>query len=264
MTKTRTYLRTASFDHGKYRLRHLLRGGEQDGLWLDDQASPPAWITHRRLRHDPRLDQQVSYSVAGITTLRFIGAPDPDRATRSDEYTAFVEDAPIGVPLSQTGNLNEEETAVLGTALCDLIVRWAAACGGSVISGLRPETIFLVGMPGERRFSVAAPRSYYLLSDMGRYGHELVPYVDPPTLASFYSLQDGLFVVALNLWIAHTGIHPYQLPGDTIENHMSNDRRSTFPFASRLGTLLERVLVADAAKRPSIDEFREELSRLAR
>jgi len=255
-----------TFDVGRYRFTRLLRGTRHNGLWLDDAATPrPVWIIYRRLRKKPELEALLRYSAPGIAPLLFLGPPDQGDDELKREHTAFIEEAPSGVHLGEAGRLTTAEVVALGISLCDLIVAWAAACNGEITRGLRPETIFVTGEPGSRRFSAAAPRAYFLLGGDGAYGGQPCDSFDPPAASVFQlSPEDGLFTVALTLWFATTGVHPYSVAGDAIENNIWKDRRLAFTGDGDLGELLEQVLVADPQRRLGVAAFRAGLVALGR
>ena len=255
-----------TFDGGRYRLLTLLRGTSMDGLWLDDQASPrPAWIIYRRLRARPELKTLVDYTTPGLQPLLYFGPPDQGDSEFRREHTAVIEVAPGGTSLADAGHLAVEETVELGIALCDLVSAWAAAAGGEITRGLRPETIFMTGPAGRRRFSVATPRAAFLLESDGNYGGRAAPTFEPPAMSgAVFSLEDGLFTVALLLWFASTQTHPYVVQGHAVYNNIWNDRRLPFPGAAGLGKVLEAALVADPAGRIGVDAFRAALLELVR
>lgn len=67
------------------------------------------------------------------------------------------------------------------------------------------------------------------------------------------------------LGFALLGEHPYKLPDHpSIDDNIWEDRRCPFSGPPAIGRLLEKVLVADIDQRMKTDEFKDELTRLAR
>jgi hypothetical protein len=251
-------------DRGRYRLVTLLRGSPSDGLWLAEApASGYVLVTLRRIRFTRELDALLRYSAPGISAPRYIGPPDlfdEDGADIQQQHTAVVDDEPAGVELASAGRLSVRDTAALGIGLCDALVGWAAACGGTITRGLRPETVFVADDAGGRRFTGAIPRTFFLLGNDGMNPPFPRVSFDPPAPSAFeLSPSDGLFTVAMILWFASTGVHPYAIAGTSVEDNVWEDRRVEFVGPEPLGDVLRAALVADPDARIAIDRFREQL-----
>ena len=188
---------------GRYRLESLLRGAPQEGLWKASSvalAGRPTIVTLRRLRYSKELDALLRYSGPGIAAPLFIGPPDlfdEDGEEVRDRHTCMVDEQPTGADLANAGQLSADETVALGVSLCDAIIGWAATHEGTVTRGLRPETIFLAGGEGQRRFSGATPRPFFLLGNEGPVPAYPRLSFDPPAASMFeYPPSDALFTVA--------------------------------------------------------------------
>jgi hypothetical protein len=256
---------------GRYRLDSLLRGTRYHGLWRASQlgSEPGAvLVTFRHLRYTPALGTLLRFSAPGIPAPLYFGMPDQSGDLGSDrqrEYFCVVDEQPSGTDLESAGRLTVEETAKLGISLCETITGWAAALDGFVTRGLRPDTIFVTGSAGERRFSGATPRTFFLLGDDGYAS----PYprlgFDPPADSIFqFSMSDALFTVAMILWYVSTGAHPYRIPGTDLDQNVWTDRRVPFVGPQALGATLESALIAEPGNRISIDMFRTRLVDIVR
>ncbi len=243
-----------------------------NGLWRGERRHPTRreviFAFRSSLRRTDELDELLQYDVPGLAPLFFIGPPDgykcPDWRRLQGGELVVIEARPEGAHLLEAGRLSRNEIVRLGLGLCDTILAWSVQA--RITGGLRPETVYVVGSPGKRRFAGAIPRSFFILGNSERcaaFSHE--PY-DPPIGAYFADLavDDEVFVVALLLWFALLGEHAYAVPGHpSLDNNMWDDIRLPFTGPSELGRLLEAVLVADADRRMKAGEFREELARLA-
>jgi hypothetical protein len=258
-------------DGGRYRLDSLLRGSLHQGLWRASRLSSEpgtVLVTFRHLRYKPRLAALLCFSAPGIPAPLYLGVPDAfgdDGSEVQQEHFCVVDEQPSGIDLASAGRLTLEEAAALGISLCDVISGWASALDGTVTRGLRPETIFVTGSAGKRRFSGATPRPFFLLGN----DDMISPYprlsFDPPAASTFeFSVSDALFTVAMILWYAFTGTHPYLTPGTDLERNIWTDHRVPFVGPQVLGDVLESSLIAEPDSRVSIDVFRTRLVDIVR
>lgn len=252
---------------GRYRLTTLLRGEQSEGLWVatDREHGSDVWVTFRNIPATQPLLDKLTFSAKGVAAPLYVGAPDPYRPGDDHVPRAFlviVDEIPNGQALAEAGRLEVREAIRLGLDLCEVITEWAAARGGYVLNGLRPETVFVIGEAGARRFSAATPRPYYILSDESPYGSYPYPPYRPPSGDWDPSPHDALFVVALLIWYAVTGIHPYVIPNSDMRVNQWHDTRLPFEGPAALGELLERALIADLALRISVVDFRAGLEKL--
>ncbi len=73
-----------------------------------------------------------------------------------------------------------------------------------------------------------------------------------------------LFSAALTLWTGFTGAHPYRVtPHDVDEDVIAADDHGPFAGPVELGRILEPILRADPATRPSITQVDDQLRHLA-
>jgi hypothetical protein len=267
-----SYPKGATLDSGRYVLDTLIAGAPTAGIWsgrsLQELETTSVLITLRKVVYGNDLDGLLRFAAPGISPLVFIGSPDgytpPTRKTNLGWDVAVVEEKPDGDHLGASGRLSPEDVVRLGLGLCDLTSAWA--CRGTVIRGLRPETVYVCGQPGERRFAGAVPRSGFLLADDTMYSAFPANHYDPPAhdIWTHLTAKDLLFTVGMILWFALLGEHPYDVKGDSVTNNTWSGRRRPFTGPEELGVLLDMVLMADAEKRLSPDELRERLVRLAR
>jgi len=253
--------------NGRYRLTKLLRGVEPDGLWLatDGELGIDVWVTLRNARPKQVLVDKLTFSAYGVAPPLYVGPPDAYRLGDDHVPSAFVaviDKIPEGRSIAEVGRLDVREALQLGIDLCDVITDWAAARGGYVLHGLRPETVFVSETTGTRRFTGATPRPYYMLGDEPPYGAYPYPSFTTPTDDPEPAPHDALFVVALLIWYAVTGIHPYVIPDTNMRSNQWEDKRLPFDGPQPLGQLLERALVADPALRISVADFKSGLAAL--
>lgn len=222
-----------------------------------------------------QLDELLRYDVPGISPLAFLGYPDkgpsPQTARELAELhrenvwpaAALAEVRPVGATLSETEPLTTREVILLGVALCDTILEWAARRPFLSV-GLRPETVYVTGPIGQRVYSGATPRVAFLVGDSPEEATFSYDMYEPPAASrQEITVDDAGFIVACILWFALLHENPYKVPGAPEESNVWNDRRLPFTGPSDLGHVLEAVLVADAQKRMKASRFREELLRLA-
>ena len=251
--------------NGRFRFRKLIRGRYIDGLWLaiDEQRDRDVWVTIRYARHTPGRTQRLDFQAFGIAAPLYIGPPDlytpEDEGAR--EHVCVVDEIPAGVELASVGRLAPSAAIQLGRDLCEVVATWAAVADGYILRGLRPETIFV--SPDNRRFIAATPRPYWLLGNSEFDAYPSISF-DPPTLGPYeIERHDAVFTVALLIWWSVTGIDPYAIPGDSVENNAFYDRRLPFDGPPSLGSVLERALVSDPAKRIDLEQLRAALDELA-
>jgi hypothetical protein len=260
-----TFPEGLSVANGRFRLTSLQRGLPHNGVWFatDTETTNTVITTLRYVRYTEERRRKLSFSAYRISKPLFVGPPDLYQVggeTVRDAHMCVVDEIPAGNELGQVGRIGPLEAAALGVALCDVITTWAASCDGYVLRGLRPETIFMQGVPGARALTGIIPRPYFLLGN--RNSFEAYPDLtfDPPSLDTYeLDSHDGLFTIALLIWYAVTGRHPYEISGTDIENNECHDIRIPFEGPPALGTTLERALLADRRSRISISEFRDSL-----
>lgn len=253
--------------NGRFRLTSLVRGVPPDGLWQssDRESGSDVWVTIRRVRPTPERVKLMTFSAYGIRPPLYVGPPDAytsDDEYGPREYFVIVDEIPIGLSLVEVGRIDAREATELGIDLCNVITDWAAARDGHVLRGLRPETVFMSGAAGARRFTAATPRPYFMLGNEAPYGGYPYPSFDPPSMDSQPSPHDALFTLALIVWYAVTGNHPYDIPQTNMDRNLWEDKRLSFDGPEALGHVLESALVADPASRISIDGFRAALEAL--
>jgi hypothetical protein len=181
------------------------------------------------------------------------------------EHLCVIDEQPSGIDLASAGRLTLAETAELGISLCEAITGWATALGGTVTRGLRPETVFVTGSAGERKFSGATPRPFFLLGNDATSPPYPRLSFDPPAASVFeFTVSDALFTIAMILWYAFTGAHPYLVPGTELSQNIWADRRVPFVGSKALGDILESALIAEPGNRISIDMFRTRLLDIVR
>jgi hypothetical protein len=269
MTDRLEYPYGLAIDNGRYRLDSLLRGIPHEGLWRASRTSDEpgtVLVTLRRLRWSRELDALLRYSAPGVPSPLFIGPPDrfdADGEVVRHEHTCVVDEQPPGLDLASIGRLNLDETLELGTSLCDVILAWAASHGGVITRGLRPETIFMTGTAGQRTYSGATPRPFFLLgNDDTRPPYPRLSF-DPPAPSNFeFSAADALFTVSMILWYSFTCVHPYVIAGTNVDQNVWSDRRVPFMGPEALGSILQAALVADVENRISVEAFRARLADL--
>ena len=269
---TQEYPEGLTIAKGRFQLTRLLRGEDRDGLWLatDREANREVWVTIRRMRPMPHHFKLLTFSAYGIRPPLYVGEPDAYEA--GGEYLeradlVFVDEIPKGQTIADVGRLDMREAAQLGIDLCDVVVDWAAACDGYIYKGLRPETIFVSGATGARRFTGATPRPYLMLGietngfECIRGGYPSPPF-DPPYEELSPAPHDALFTVALLVWYAVTGIHPFDVPGSSTDSNIWAGNRHPYDGPAALGPILDRALVAERTERCSVDEFKAALAAL--
>lgn len=220
-----------------------------DGGWRGRQrGGRDVLVVFRDMRIHPKLEELLRYEVPGLAKLAFFGHPDV-----GDEV-AIAEEEPDGDTLAHVGTLSEFETIQLGIDLCELALAWAARRDELTI-GLRPETVYLAGVAGARRFSGATPRTELLRSG------ETDPFEAPTQGYSSYTADDIGFLVARILWIALLGEDPYKFAGHLNDyDNIWHDRRANWTGPPELGRLLEQVLVVQ--NRLPVTKFRDALREL--
>jgi hypothetical protein len=208
--------------------------------------------------------RKLAFTAHGIHAPEYVGRPDIYFGEDLRDQNFCVVDRMLeGTELSNAGPLDPTEAALLGIELCDLITSWAEINEGFILRGLRPETIFVQGQPGSRRFTGALPRPYFLLGNHNSFCAYPDLEFDPPCLGVFQIiLHDALFTVAMILWYAMTGQHPYVIPKtDTCDNEYY-DKRIAFEGPKPIGAILESALVSDPASRIQVDAFKAALLEL--
>ena len=243
-----------------------------DGLWSGKQLGPsprPVVIAFRWFDISEDLVDLLRREVPGIAPLLYIGSPDGYRRPTDEVHRAWdvaiVEAKPEGHHLGESGRLTAGEVVRLGLGLCDTIQSWASRF--PITQGLRPETVYVTGDHGNRRYSGSTPRAALVLGYGPSYWAFPGETYDPPAANTTIdiALDDALFTVAMILWFALLGEHPYKLPDrPSIDDNIWEDRRRPFTGPPELGRLFDRVLVADIDKRMKTHEFKDELTRLAR
>jgi hypothetical protein len=266
MGKAMTYYpEGVSVGGGRFRLERRLRGWHRDGLWLasDRQRNREVWVTIRRFDCSEVRRRKFTFHALGIAAPLYVGPPDLDREDGEEMRNAhccIVDEIPEGDDLASVGRLSYREAIQLGCDLCDVVADWASA-DGYILRGLRPETIFV--SKGSRRFTGATPRPLFLLGNQNEFdAYPSLSFDPPPWGPNEFDQPDAVFIVALLIWWALTGIHPYVIPGTDTERNELDDRRLPFDGPAPLGDLLERALVADRATRIGLDRFRAELAQL--
>lgn len=123
---------------------------------------------HDYERAQAALDQLLRFESPGVAPLVYLGVPDrrrfviaglPDVAPE----VVMAELRPEGTTLFDAGRLSVGETVRLGIELCDTIFAW----GGPEIFGLHPQTVYVAGELGQRRFAAVTPRVHYLAGGDG-------------------------------------------------------------------------------------------------
>jgi hypothetical protein len=220
-------------------------------------------VTLRRLRYSSELAALLRFSAPGIPLPLYLGMPDQfseDGENVRREHLCVVDDRPPGLDLVTAGQLTLDETIELGVSLCNTVTGWAASRDGVITRGLRPETIFMSGSPGNRTFSGATPRPFFLLGNDGTSPAYPRLSFDPPAASIFeFPVSDAVFTIATILWYAFTGAHPYVVPGGDVTQNVWIDRRAPFAGPQALGQLLEGALIAEPSNRVSVDVFRNRL-----
>ncbi len=260
-----------TFDHGCYRSDKLLRGhllhGVREGVRTPDDH--PVLITVRLHHWDSYPLEGLRLPVPGVAPLLFCGPPDrytpPKVRTVSGTVGAVIESRPAGVPLSEIlGRLDERDIVRIGLGLTAML---AATDPVHPILGIRPETTYIVGEPEGMRLGGVAPRSIRILS----HHHDGIArafthsYEAPELYTTGASAPTtDLFSAALTLWTGFTGAHAYRVtPHDVDEDVIAADDRGPFAGPVELGRILEPILRADPATRPSITQVDDQLRHLA-
>ena len=65
-----------------------------------------------------------------------------------------------------------------------------------------------------------------------------------------------MFTLALVVWWAITGAHPYIIPGTSTDKNLFEDRRIPFDGPRPLGALLEAALVAEVEHRIELEALK--------
>lgn len=255
-------MKPLTFDQGRFRAGKLIAGVSHNGRYAGEQTQPsrrPVLVglldTARSLsRLFAQMEPTFRDHSAGLAPLLFFGRPD--RHPELPNSIAVIEAQPEGVDLKVAGKLDQRELVRVGLGLCDTVL----ASSGKVDHELRPETVFVAGEVGARRYAGATPRAFRLLGNDG--------YASAFSFEA-YDAPDGgdagpaalIYAAALVLWFAATGTHAFGLQTDSNRYH---DRREPFTGPPELGRLLEAVLVADRRARMSASELRDGLAALAR
>lgn len=252
-----------TFDDGKFETLALMRGDPTRGLYLGRRVSDGnpilVSVAHNFWKAD--LVDPIKFDVPGVAPLLHIGPPDGYRRPPYQVATpaGVIELSPSGTPLDRIQRRPSTADLVRWGGGLLAVVR-AAVARRVELRGLRPETTYVVESPSGWSFGGAAPRSVRVLGfhGDGPYGSpfEQHSYEPPePLYRDEFSPTADLFSWALVVWWAHTRRHAYRVtPNNTDDWVMSQDDRPAFPGPAELGRVLERVLIADPAKRPSVDE----------
>lgn len=205
----------------------------------------------------------------GIAPLLYAGPPDAYQPKPSwpgaSTIGAVIELPPTGSAIGDRGApLSAKDVVRIGLGLTAML---AAADPAQPIVGIRPETTYIVDAPEGMRLSGVAPRSIRILS----HHHDGVArafthsYEAPELYATGAPTPTtDLFSAALTLWSGFTGAHAYRVTADDVDEAViAADDRGPFPGPPELGRILERILQADPARRPSITDVDGELRRLA-
>ena len=258
-------LEGTTLGNGKFQFNELLGGARSQGIWSGWQVLPTRRDVLIGFRYSTPFKDEflelVGCVVPGVAPLLYAGPLDTLPGMH-----ALVVARPPGDVVSAAPRLQPREVVALGLSLCDTIIEWSSR--GRITAGLRPETVFVDGKSGNRRFAGTIPQMLVLLGNSNMYAPFPVACYDPPSADIFVdiALDDEVFVVGLLLWYALLKEHPYQVPGHTHDyNNIWEDRRKPFSGGPpELGRLLEAVLVADPERRMKAVELRDELERLAR
>jgi hypothetical protein len=263
------YPKGHTLDRKRFVLGEMIAGSPLWGRSNGEQLRPtrrPVIISLRSLIYSPELDARLRFDAPGVAPLLFIGPPDGYRPSRRKDMpwrdVAVIEARPDGADLGSAGRLSPSEAVLAGLGLCETILACAAV--GRGIRGVRPETVYVAGEPGHRRFAGVAPRSFAFL---GFGDHHATfsndTYMAPEEDEVPHTPHSDGFSTALVLWFGLLGEHPYGTRGypEQMDN-MWKDVRRPFTGPPELGRILERVLVSDVEKRLKVDEMRDELLRL--
>lgn len=262
----------ATYDRGRYVTDAWLRGHADRGVYTGHRGDDGqlVLITVRLEIWEPPLIDGLKFDVPGVAPMLYFGPPDGYRDSRVHRSTlrAVIESRPAGVPVSDlAGTLSLRDLVRLGLGMLDVLD--SAATRGIDIQGIRPETVYVVQEPDGLVVSGIAPRAVRALHYLDEPPFTLFDghsYEAPELYATLEpSATSDLFSAALVLWFAHTRAHAYRVSPNEIDGEvMRADDRGAFPGPPELGAILEPILVADPARRPTLPQVRAQLAALAR
>lgn len=255
---------------GRYRIvdRSVIRG-----IWHGTDAQAPlrdVWITFGRgsrwLSNEQR--KLMEADIPGAPRLLFAGPPDgyrfPKPPDTPDWQFANVQHPIDGVRLPATTVLSASEAVSVGVSLCQMLIAWDRV--GKVHCGLHPETIFVTGTDGARRFAGAMPNRFLLCSKTFTFigEHSYLPPLDEFD-GLHLPIEHAVVTVALILWYATTHEFAFDVnPAfDYPDWELWDARRKTYPGAPELGRLLHAAMHSDVSKRMKAGELLVELQQLA-
>jgi hypothetical protein len=247
------------------------------GLWRGRQLAPrerPVLVTYSFVDDFSRRelnDTWIRYDAVGIAPLIYFGYLDGVASLDEEMFRhlrkrgihphmAMAEARPLGKRLLSVSPLSVAEVVRLGLGLCDTLL----LLGERGVVGLRPETVYVTGEPGNRHYAGAAPRAF-LLGGYSPGEGWLEASFDPPTPSMYdRDIDEVVYTVALLLWFGLLREHAFIFGTNRDEyDNMWRDVRAPFSGPPELGRLLEAVLVSDVEKRMRTAELREELAKLA-
>ncbi len=264
----------ATFDGGRYRQGNRLRGHNMRGIYAGQRVADQleVLITVRSHSWKPELVDSLRFDVPGVMPFLYYGRPDgyeDPKPNVPEKMRGIVEQRPLGAPMSnQTGPMHPHDIVRVALGLMKVLA--ASKVRHVSIQGIRPETVYVSEAAAGLSLAGIAPRAVRVLG----YQHD-PPYGDlfdghsydapevPSTLES--SATSDLFSCALTLWFAFTRKHAYRVsPNDVDEWVMRADDRGPFSGPPELARILEPVLVADVARRPSVEEVASQFTDLGR
>jgi len=250
--------------NGAYRGERFLRGTWVRGMYAGARVADglpvllarcPFWINFASLG--------LGYEIPGIVPTFGVHKLDgfvPNAFMPSP--TVLVEVMPRGELLdTHRGHGTAEDCVRLGCSLMRCVV---PACEAGVwVAGLRPESVFVDGVPGTLAFTGAAPRTAVAVGCGPLYA------TVPAFAMEEYDGEDlnqtpaqAAYAVALTLWVTMQAVHPF---GELTTSAQRSPRGDCDPWLGppELGRILQPMLAYKVGDRPSPQWMQAELEDLA-
>jgi len=259
-------LQTVSANDGAYLADQWIRGDHACGrlLGYDRKTNGRIHIGITRRPSAPLVEvgARLSYDVPGVARCQFVGPVDS--FSNVGDKVVVVESLEPVTPLSQQREHLDNQTR-LHVATQAARIALEANRRHVVLGGIHPDLLWV----NKSDFSVMlTPRFPVLIAVRERQRStgpgswpfsDIGPFVDPMMLNLWFATAttDAYHVGLLVAWI-FSGQHPFTEAARRNRNDwltpMQEDERDLFTGPPAIGSILDRLLVADPAKRMPIDE----------
>jgi len=259
----------------------LLQVSAKDGSYLADRWIQGDHRCGRLLGHDrgtnspvhigitrpatvrlEELSARLSYEVPGVSRCQFVGSVDPS-SELGNKIVVVEEMRGLHSLTQQREHLDRRTRLHVVTQVAKTMLR--ASRQSVVLGGIHPDLVWMDDMGSDvtltPRFPVLiAVREHRRSTGPGAWPFsDIGPFVDPMMLNLWFATPaaDAYQLGLLVSWI-FANRHPFaevsSRRGNDWLTPMQDDERDPFTGPPAIGRILDRLLVADPAKRMPIDE----------